>query len=363
MRRLSAIDRGGGNGFLLLGGCSAKNRLPGLTGQFQVVECETRKMADFQRRSPPAGSPNIVLILVDDVGFSATSTFGGAIQTPNFDRLAASGLRYNNFHVNSLCSPTRAALLSGRNNHQVGFGTVAESASGFAGYNSLWPKSAASVAEVLKDNGYSTAAFGKWHNTPIWQVSPVGPYDRWPTGLGFQHFYGFLAGYDNQYYPRLFRDTVPEEPPHTPQQGYSLTTDMTDEAIRWLHQLEAVAPLKPFFLYYAPGATHTPHQVPKAWIAKYKGKFDAGWDEMRRATFERQKKLGVIPANAELTPALPVCRPGSRFQQTRKNCWPIRPRYMQRSRSRPIMKLAGFSMRSSDSGKSGKHLGDRNFWR
>ena len=248
------------------------------------------------------GAPNIVLILVDDVGFSATSTFGGAIQTPNFDKLAAAGLRYNNFHVNSLCSPTRAALLSGRNNHQVGFGAVAEAASGFPGYNSLWPKSAASIAEVLKDNGYSTAAFGKWHNTPIWQVSPVGPFDRWPTGLGFQHFYGFLAGYDNQYFPRLFRDTVPVEPPHTPDQGYSLTTDMTDEAIRWLHQLEAVAPQKPFFLYYAPGATHTPHQVPKAWIAKYKGKFDAGWDEMRRATFERQKKLGVIPANAELTP-------------------------------------------------------------
>src|ERR1700689_5284147 len=250
----------------------------------------------------PQGAPNIVLILVDEVGFSATSAFGGPIETPAFAALAKSGLRYNGFHVNAYCSPTRAALLSGRNAHQIGFGAIAERTAGFPGYNSLWPKSAASIAEVLKDNGYNTAAFGKWHNTPTWQVSPAGPFDRWPTSLGFQHFYGFLAGYDNQYFPRLFRDTVPIEPPHTPEQGYSLTTDMTDEAIRWLHQVDAVAPQKPFFLYYAPGATHTPHQVPKTWIARYKGKFDAGWDEMRRATFERQKKLGVIPANAELTP-------------------------------------------------------------
>jgi arylsulfatase A-like enzyme len=247
-------------------------------------------------------APNVVLILVDDVGFSATSTFGGLIETPNFDKLAANGLRYNNFHVNAICSPTRAALLTGRNSEQVGFGAVAEAASGFPGYNSLWPKNTASIAEVLKDNGYSTAAFGKWHNTPTWQVSPTGPFDRWPTGLGFQHFYGFLAGYDNQYYPRLFQNTVPVEPPATPQQGYSFTADMTDQAIRWLHQQEAIAPQKPFFLYYAPGATHAPHQVPHSWIEKYKGKFDAGWDQIRLEIFERQKKLGVIPANAELTP-------------------------------------------------------------
>jgi arylsulfatase A-like enzyme len=271
------------------------------TGVISTNPGETR--ASFpQEVTTPKGAPNVVLILVDDVGFSATSTFGGAIETPNFDRLAAAGLRYNNFHVNSLCSPTRAALLSGRNNHQVGFGTVAEGASGFPGYNSLWPKSAATVAEVLKDNGYATAAFGKWHNTPIWQTSRVGPFDRWPTGLGFQHFYGFLAGYDNQYFPRLFDDTVPVEPAKTPQQGYSLTTDMSDHAIAWLHQLTAVAPDKPFFLYYAPGATHTPHQVPKEWLAKYKGKFDEGWDKLREETFERQKKQGMIPANAELTP-------------------------------------------------------------
>jgi arylsulfatase A-like enzyme len=278
-------------------GCNAKKGGPGPT-----ADAGPTKPAWPAEVTPGKGAPNVVLILVDDVGFSATSTFGGVIQTPSFDQLAAAGLRYNNFHVNSLCSPTRAALLTGRNNHQVGFGTVAEGATGFAGYNSLWPKSTASIAEVLKENGYNTAAFGKWHNTPTWQVSPGGPFDRWPTGLGFQHFYGFLAGYDNQYFPRLFRDTVPVEPPSTPQQGYSLTTDMTDEAIRWLHQQEAVGPDKPFFLYYAPGATHTPHQVPAAWIKKYKGKFDAGWDQIREQTFQRQKRLGVIPANAELTP-------------------------------------------------------------
>jgi arylsulfatase len=246
-----------------------------------------------------------VLILVDDVGFGTTGALGGPISTPNFDKLAASGLRYNSFHVNSLCSPTRSALLTGRNNHEVGFGTVAEGASGYPGYNSLLPKSAATVAEVLKENGYSTAAVGKWHNTPTWQVSPAGPFDRWPTGLGFEHFYGFLAGADNQYYTRIYRDQTPVEPSTTPEQGYHFTIDITNESIKWLHEHDAVAHDKPFFLYYATGATHTPHQVPQKWIDKYKGKFDEGWDVIRQQTFERQKKLGVIPANAELTPRPP----------------------------------------------------------
>ncbi len=249
----------------------------------------------------PSGAPNIVLILVDDVGFGTTGAFGGPISTPNFDKLAASGLRYNSFHVNSLCSPTRSSLLTGRNNHEVGFGTVAEGASGYSGYNSLLPKSAATVAEVLKENGYSTAAVGKWHNTPTWQVSPAGPFDRWPTGLGFEHFYGFLAGADNQYYTRIYRDQTPVEPSITPEQGYHFTVDITNESIKWLHEHDAVAHGKPFFLYYATGATHTPHQVPQKWIDKYKGKFDAGWDVIRQQTFEHQKRLGVIPANAELT--------------------------------------------------------------
>jgi arylsulfatase A-like enzyme len=250
----------------------------------------------------PAGAPNVVLILIDDVGFGATSTFGGVISTPAFEDLAQHGLRYNNFHVNSLCSPTRAALLSGRNNHEIGYGTIAEAAMGYPGYDIHWGKDAASIAEVLKLNGYSTAAFGKWHNTPLWDVNPVGPFDRWPTGRGFDYFYGFIKAADNQYYPRIYRDTTPIEPPATPQQGYDFTSDLANDAIHWLHQHEAVSPDKPFFVYFATGATHEPHQVPQEWIAKYKGKFDQGWDKLREESFERQKKLGVIPANAELTP-------------------------------------------------------------
>jgi arylsulfatase len=249
----------------------------------------------------PAGAPNVIVILLDDVGFSTSEVLGGPVKTPVIDQLARSGLLYNNFHVSALCSPTRAALLSGRNDHQVGFGTIAEAASGYPGYNSVWPKSAASIAEVLKDNGYSTAAFGKWHNTPTSEVSAAGPFDRWPTGLGFEYFYGFMAGQDDQWVPRLYQNTVAVEPPRTPDKG-TLNTALADDAIRWLHQHDAVAPDKPFFVYFAPGATHKPHQVAAPWIAKYKGKFDEGWDKMREETFKRQKAMGVIPANAELTP-------------------------------------------------------------
>jgi arylsulfatase A-like enzyme len=250
----------------------------------------------------PTGAPNVVLILVDDAGFSATQTFGGEAETPNFSKLAAKGLRYNAFAVNSICSPTRAALLSGRNSHEVGFGIVTDRPSPYPGYDCYWPKSAASIAEVLKENGYATAAFGKWHNTPFAETSPVGPFDRWPTSLGFEHFYGFLNGWDNQYVPRLMRNTTPVEPPATAAEGYNFTYDITDEAIRWMHEQEAVNPAKPFFVYFATGATHWPLQVPKEWIAKYKGRFDAGWDVMRAQTFARQKKMGIIPANAVLTP-------------------------------------------------------------
>jgi arylsulfatase A-like enzyme len=251
---------------------------------------------------PPPDAPNVVVILVDDAGFSATSTFGGQADTSNFTRLAARGLRYNAFAVNSICSPTRAALLSGRNCHQLGYGEVTGRATPYPGYDSIWPKSAASIAEILKENGYSTAAFGKWHNTPVWESGPTGPFDHWPTSLGFQHFYGFVNGWDNQYYPRLFRDTVPIEPPTTPADGYNFTDDITDQAIHWLHEIDAVDSTKPFFLYFATGATHWPLQVPKKWIDKYKDKFDEGWDVLRQRTFERQKAMGVIPANAELTP-------------------------------------------------------------
>lgn len=269
----------------------------------KITADRDKAVADWpQGVKAPQGAPNVVLVLLDDVGFGASSTFGGPAQTPELDKLAADGLRYNQFHVTGLCSPTRAALLSGRNHHQVGFGTVADIGSGYPGYNAVWKKNYASVAEVLKGNGYSTAAFGKWHNTSPWEISPAGPFDRWPTGLGFEYFYGFLAGADNQWEPRLYRNTLAVEPGKTPAEGYHLTTDLADDAVKWLHQHDAVAPEKPFFLYFAPGATHSPHHVPKEWIAKYQGKFDQGWDKLREETFARQKAAGVIPANAELTP-------------------------------------------------------------
>ena len=254
-----------------------------------------------QQVKAPAGAPNVIVVLLDDVGFGATSALGGPISTPNIDALSHGGLRYNNFHVNALCSPTRAALLSGRNDHEIGFGMVADASSGYPGYNSVWPRNAASIAEVLKDNGYSTAAFGKWHNTPNWEISTVGPYDHWPTSLGFEYWYGFQGGEDSQWHPRLYRNTIPVEPGGTPSQGYHLTTDLANDAIRWLHQHDGVAPDKPFFLYFATGATHTPHHVAQEWIAKYKGKFDQGWDKLREETFKRQKTSGVVPTNADLT--------------------------------------------------------------
>ena len=258
-----------------------------------------------QRVKAQNGAPNVVLILLDDVGFGMSSTFGGPASTPALDKLAKSGLRYNEFHVNSLCSPTRASLLSGRNDHEIGIGNVEELTSGYPGYNGIWPKSAATIAEVLKESGYSTAAFGKWHDTPFSEVSPVGPFDHWPTGLGFEYFYGFEGGEDSQWSPQLYRGTNPVEPDKTPEQGYNLNIDLANDAIHWLHQHDAVSPEKPFFLYFATGAVHAPHHVPKEWITKYKGKFDQGWDKLREETFERQKKLGVIPANAELTERLP----------------------------------------------------------
>lgn len=249
----------------------------------------------------PAGAPNVIVILLDDVGFGASSPFGGPAHTPYLDKLAAEGLRYNNFHTAAVSSPTRASLLTGRNHHQVGFGFVAEGGPD-PGYNFTWPKSTASIPDVLRRNGYSTAGFGKWHNTPNWELSPAGPFDRWPTGLGFEYFYGFQNGETSQWEPLMVRNTLYVEPPATPDQGYHLTTDITDDAIRWLHTHEAAAPQKPYFLYFAPGATHAPHHVPTEWIAKYRGKFDQGWDKLREDTFTRQKAQAVIPANAELTP-------------------------------------------------------------
>jgi arylsulfatase len=255
-----------------------------------------------QRPKPAANAPNILLILLDDVGFGAPATFGGPAATPVLDALAAGGLRFNQFHTTAICSPTRASLLTGRNQHQTGFGNLQDIPAGYPGYNTVWHKETASVAEVLRQNGYSTAAFGKWHNTPVWEISPAGPFDHWPTGLGFEYFYGFLYGESSEWEPRLYRGTTPVDPPAKPEQGYHLTSDLVNDALHWVRQHDAVASEKPFFLYFATGATHAPHHVPKVWIDRYKGQFDQGWDKLREETFARQKALGVIPANAELTP-------------------------------------------------------------
>jgi len=251
---------------------------------------------------PPAGAPNVLVVLIDDTGFGAASAFGGPVNTPTAERLAAQGLKYNRFHTTALCSPTRAALLSGRNHHAVGMGGITEIATSAPGYNSLRPKSAAPLAEVLKLNGYSTAQFGKCHEVPVWQTSPMGPFDNWPSpGGGFEHFYGFIGGETNQYAPAIYQDTVPVEPSKTPEEGYHFTEDMTEHAIDWVRQQKALMADKPFFVYFAPGATHAPHHVPAEWSARYKGRFDQGWDALREETFARQKELGVIPQDAELT--------------------------------------------------------------
>jgi arylsulfatase A-like enzyme len=251
---------------------------------------------------PPPGAPNVLVILIDDCGFGASSAFGGPIATPTFDRLAENGLKYNRFHTTALCSPTRQALLTGRNHHSVGMGGITEIATSAPGYNSIRPNTAAPLAETLKLNGYSTSQFGKCHEVPVWETSPMGPFDGWPSGGGgFEHFYGFIGGETNQWAPALYRDTVPVEPDRTPEEGYHFTEDMTDRAIEWIRQQKALMAEKPFFTYFAPGATHAPHHVPKEWADKYKGKFDQGWDRLREETFARQKELGVIPTDAELT--------------------------------------------------------------
>ncbi len=250
---------------------------------------------------PPAGAPNILIILLDDLGFGAPSVFGGPCYTPTAERLAANGLKYTRFHTCALCAPSRQALLTGRNHHTVGMGCLPELATSAPGYSSIRPNTCAPLAETLKLNGYATAQFGKCHEVPVWQTSPMGPFEGWPTGSGFEYFYGFIGGETNQYYPALYEGTRPIEPEKTPEEGYHFTEDMADKAINWVRQQKALMPDKPFFMYFAPGATHAPHHVPKEWSDKYKGKFDQGWDILREETFARQKQLGVIPPEAELT--------------------------------------------------------------
>ena len=252
---------------------------------------------------PPKGAPNVLIVLIDDAGFGSSSAFGGPCYTPNAESLAAGGLKYTRFHTTALCSPTRQALLTGRNHHTVGMGGITEIASGSPGYSSVLPNTCAPLARTLKLNGYATAQFGKCHEVPVWETSPAGPFDAWPTGGGgFEYFYGFVGGEAHQWYPSLYEGTTPVEVKKTPEEGYHFMEDMTDKAINWIGQQKALIPDKPFFVYFAPGASHAPHHVPKEWADKYKGKFDQGWDKLREETFARQKKLGVIPPDCQLTP-------------------------------------------------------------
>ena len=256
----------------------------------------------IQPLQPPAGAPNVLVILLDDVGFAASSAFGGPCATPTAERLAGNGLKYNRFHTTALCAPTRSALLTGRNHHSVGMGVITELATSSPGYNSIRPNTCAPLAQTLLLNGYSTAQFGKCHEVPVWQTSPMGPFDAWPTGGGgFEYFYGFIGGETNQYYPAIYEGTTPVEPETTPEEGYHFTEDMTDKAIKWARQQKSLMPDKPFFMYFAPGATHAPHHVPTEWSDKYKGRFDQGWDALREEILTRQKEIGVVPGETELT--------------------------------------------------------------
>jgi arylsulfatase A-like enzyme len=250
---------------------------------------------------PPQGAPNILLIMTDDQGYGVSGTFGGVIPTPSMDRIAKMGLRYTQFHSTALCSPTRAAIITGRNHHSVGFGIISEQSTGYPGYDSVIGVENATIGTILKQNGYATSWFGKNHNTPSYQYSAAGPYDQWPIGMGFDYFYGFMGGETDQWTPYLFQNTT-QIFPWIGKPGYNLTTDLADEAIAHMKKLNASAPDKPFFVYYVPGGTHSPHQPTKEWIDKFKGKFDMGWNALREQIFANQKRLGVIPANTQLTP-------------------------------------------------------------
>jgi arylsulfatase A-like enzyme len=274
------------------------DRRPGVFKGKIGSSIKTSKAVFPVTRAAPATAPNVLLILLDDVGFGATSTFGGPVPTPALEKLAQKGLRYNHWHTTALCSPTRAALLTGRNHHQVGAGVIAEVSTGFPGYDAIMPDTAKTVGEILRENGYNTAWFGKNHNTPDYETSQAGPFDQWPTGMGFEYFFGFNGGDTNQWAPALVENTRPLEAPTT-DPSYHFMTDMTDRSISWIRNQKSIAPNKPFFVYFAPGATHAPHHTPKEWIAKFKGQFDQGWNKVGEETFARMKQKGIIPANTK----------------------------------------------------------------
>jgi arylsulfatase A-like enzyme len=248
----------------------------------------------------PEGAPNVVIVLIDDMGFGIPSAFGGCVEMPTTERLAKGGLRYNHFHTTALCSPTRAALLTGRNHHSVNMGVITEFGTSWPGATGMIPNTCASIAQILKLNGYSTGYFGKSHETPPWEQSVSGPFDRWPTGSGFERFYGFLGGEMDQFVPVLFDGTTRVDPPTSPEQGYHLSDDLTDKAIDWIREQQTATPDRPFFAYVAYGATHAPHQVPERFRGRHKGQFDMGWDRLREQTLAVQKKAGLVPPEARL---------------------------------------------------------------
>lgn len=283
----------------------AQLKLPQPDPEFKGKIAETYQDSTPSYPQPiqaPAGSPNVLLVLLDDVGFGMCSTFGGPVETPHLDKLAKNGLTYNRFHTTALCSPTRAALLAGRNHHTLGTGVIIEMGTGYPGYTGIIPRDCALVSQVLRDNGFATSMFGKWHNTPEGDISPAGPFDRWPTGLGFDYFYGFNQGEAHHFYPTLYRNTITVDAPKSPEQGYHLTEDLTDEAIAWIRNIRAADTDKPWFCYFSTGAVHAPHHVPKDWQGKYKGRFDHGWDRQRELTHARQLEMGIIPDGTQLTP-------------------------------------------------------------
>ena len=303
------------------------------------------KFPPIERLRPPKGAPNVLIVLIDDVGFGATSAFGGPCQTPTAEKLAAGGLKFNRFHTTALCSPTRQALLTGRNHHSVGMGGITEIATGAPGYCSVLPNSMSPLARTLKLNGYSTAQFGKCHEVPVWETSPAGPFDAWPTGGGgFEYFYGFIGGEANQRYPTLYEGTTPVEPEKTPEEGYHLIEDMTDKAIAWIGQQKSLAPDKPFFIYFAPGATHAPHHVPKEWADKYKGKFDQRLGQAARGNLRAAEEAGRHPAGLPAHAAPQGdSRRGTRCRRGSSRCCAARWRCTRASWSTPTTMSAGCS--------------------
>lgn len=287
--------------------------------EYDELDARNAKPPKAFKVEAPKNAPNVLVILIDDMGFGMPSVFGGPVHMPTAEKLASEGLRYNRFHTTGLCSPSRIALLTGRNHHSNNMGTIAETATAFPGNTGLRPQNITPLAEILKLNGYSTAQFGKCHETAPWEISESGPFDRWPTGAGFEKFYGFMGAETNQWYPGLFDGTTRIDPPNDP--NYHLMPDLANHAIDWMKAQKALTPDKPFFVYFAPGATHTPHHVPKEWIEKYKGKFDMGWDKMRELTLERQKKLGVVPQNTKLAAKHPDIRDWNKLSDMEKKVY------------------------------------------